>query len=151
VGRDEEIEWLLAGLDMAATRRAQARLVVGSPGIGKTRLLAEVAQRAAARGATVRYGHGEQESLRDTLAVPSDRLTLVVIDDLDLARHEDQAEVLSFVTAHPDRTVLTVLSCRDPVRVGELAGLPKLVMTALGEAAIGDIVRIYAPNTTTPA
>ena len=48
VGRDEEVQWLTGALDLAATRRAQARLVVGSPGTGKTRLMAEVAQRAAA-------------------------------------------------------------------------------------------------------
>ena len=55
VGREEELAWLMGSLDLAATRRAQARLVVGGPGIGKTRLMAEVARRAAARGIRTRY------------------------------------------------------------------------------------------------
>ncbi len=50
VGREEELAWLSGALDLAATRRAQARLIVGAPGIGKTRTVAELAQRAALRG-----------------------------------------------------------------------------------------------------
>jgi DNA-binding SARP family transcriptional activator/KaiC/GvpD/RAD55 family RecA-like ATPase len=149
VGREQEAEWLLAALDMAATRRAQARLIVGSPGIGKTRLLAEVAQRAAGRGIAIQYGAGT--GVRDALLVEHDRLNLILLDDLDLASTEDVAEVVRFIRSHVDRPVLTIPTCRDPVRVGELTGLPKLVLAGLGDAAVSEIVRVYAPNTTDAA
>jgi DNA-binding SARP family transcriptional activator len=144
VGRREEADWLEAALDLAATRRSQARLIVGSAGIGKTRLVAEVAQRAAARGAVVRYGTGDADWSATLVAEP-DRLNLVIIDNLDLATHEDLSIVVRFVRSAGHLPVLTLLTCRDSVRVGELAGLPKLVMSALDGAAIAEIVRIYAP------
>jgi DNA-binding SARP family transcriptional activator len=151
IGREQEVDWLIAALDMAATRRAQARLVVGSPGIGKTRVVVEVAQRVAERGVAIRYGRGDPgspDSVRDALVAEPDRLNLIVLDDLDLAPTEDVLEVIRFIRSHVDRPVLTLPTCRDPVRVGELSSLPKLVLTALGEAAVGEIVRIYAPATT---
>ena len=154
VGREQEVGWLLAALDMAATRRAQARLVVGSPGIGKTRLMAEVAQRAAERGVAIRYGNGDPDApggLHDALVVDHDRLNLIVLDDLDLAPTEDVLDVVRFIRSNVDRPVLTLPTCRDQVRVGELAGLPKLVLTALGDPAVADIVRLYAPDTTAAA
>jgi DNA-binding SARP family transcriptional activator len=154
LGREQEIEWLVTALDMAATRRAQARLVVGSAGLGKTRLMAELAQQVADRGVAIRYGHGDPESsasLRHALVVDDDRLNLIVLDDLDLGSTEDVLEVVRFVRSHVDRPVLTVPTCRDPVRVGELAALPKLVLTTLGDNAIAEIVRIYAPSTTNAA
>ncbi|MGE5156063.1 MAG: BTAD domain-containing putative transcriptional regulator, partial [Betaproteobacteria bacterium] len=154
VGREQETDWLIAALDMAATRRAQARLIVGSPGIGKTRLVAEVAQRVTGRGIAIRYGRGDPDdssSLRAALVLEHDRLNLVILDDLDLAPIEDVLEVVRFIRSHVDRPVLTLPTCRDPVRVGELAALPKLLLTALGEDAIADVVRVYAPNTTDAA
>jgi DNA-binding SARP family transcriptional activator len=153
IGRDEEIDWLIAALDMAATRRAQARLVVGSPGIGKSRLTAEVAQRAAARGVVIRYAHGEDGTvaLRATLALDTDRLNLLLIDDLDLAARADLEAVVDFIRAHRERPLLSLLTCRDPVRVGDLGALPKLVLTALGDTAAAEIVQMYAPGTAAPA
>jgi DNA-binding SARP family transcriptional activator/WD40 repeat protein len=149
VGRDEEVAWLLAGLDMAATRRGQARLVVGSPGIGKTRVIVEVAQRAAERGVVVRYARADR-GVSGALRVTPDLLNLLIVDDLDLASPEDLARVIEFVRALGDSPVFVLLSCRDHVRVGELSGLPKVVLTALADEAVADIVRVYAPNTSTP-
>jgi DNA-binding SARP family transcriptional activator len=61
VGRDQELAWLEAALDDAATGPGQARLVVGGPGFGKTRLVAELAHRAARRGVAIRYGSGRPD------------------------------------------------------------------------------------------
>jgi len=145
VGRDEEIAWLETALDLAATRRGQARLIIGGPGLGKTRLIAEVAQRAAARGVSIRLG---RDGDLDGLVAESDRLSLVIVDDLDLAPRDDLPRVVSFIRAASDRPVLILLTAKDPVRVGDLAGLPKLVLTALGDRAVADVVRLYAPGTT---
>jgi DNA-binding SARP family transcriptional activator len=145
VGRDEELAWLDAALDMAVARRGQARLIIGGQGVGKTRLVAEVAHRAAARGVHIRYA---RENAEPALVAEPDRPSLVIVDDLDRAPREDLPRVLSFIRTTIDRPVLTLLTARNPVRVGDLAGLPRLVLTTLDDQAIADIVRVYAPNTT---
>ncbi|MBO0776808.1 MAG: ATP-binding protein, partial [Actinobacteria bacterium] len=56
VGRDGELRRLLDLLDNAATGRPAHALVSGDAGVGKTRLVSELAARAAARGFTVLSG-----------------------------------------------------------------------------------------------
>src|SRR4051794_572710 len=58
VGRRRELVLLDAALDELDGRRAQAVEIVGAAGIGKTRLLAELAARADARGHIVLRGAG---------------------------------------------------------------------------------------------
>ncbi len=57
VGRTTEIAALLAVVDEANARRAGAVLLSGDAGVGKTRLLDEVATGAVQRGFTVLAGH----------------------------------------------------------------------------------------------
>jgi DNA-binding SARP family transcriptional activator len=58
VGRDVELALFEAGLDDALAGRGRLFLVVGPPSAGKTHLADEVASRAKARGAAVRWGRG---------------------------------------------------------------------------------------------
>lgn len=62
VGREAEVGQLLRDLDtcLAGTRRAVA--VIGAPGIGKTRLLSELADRAAVRGTRIYRAYCESYS-----------------------------------------------------------------------------------------
>ncbi|MEP6599783.1 MAG: AAA family ATPase [Actinomycetota bacterium] len=57
VGRLAELAVLTAALDDAARQDAAAVLLSGDAGVGKTRLLTEVAARAAERGTAVLIGH----------------------------------------------------------------------------------------------
>ena len=57
VGRVREVSALTSALERAARRQPGAVLVSGDAGVGKTRLLTELAQRAAANGSTVLVGH----------------------------------------------------------------------------------------------
>jgi DNA-binding CsgD family transcriptional regulator/tetratricopeptide (TPR) repeat protein len=57
VGRDAELARLLAAVDRALEGRASAVLLAGDAGVGKTRLLDELAARAAERGLRVLTGH----------------------------------------------------------------------------------------------
>ncbi|WP_367325436.1 AAA family ATPase [Streptomyces sp. HUAS ZL42] len=57
VGRDEEISRLAGVLERARGGEARAVLVAGDAGVGKTRVLDEVAVRAAQDGMTVLTGH----------------------------------------------------------------------------------------------
>jgi tetratricopeptide (TPR) repeat protein len=56
VGREREMDELRAGLEAAASGRGGLFMVVGEPGIGKTRLLDEISAYARARGALVLAG-----------------------------------------------------------------------------------------------
>jgi predicted ATPase len=53
VGRERELALLVAALDEAWAGRARFVLLSGEPGIGKTRLLTELVDRADDRGALV--------------------------------------------------------------------------------------------------
>ncbi|MEU6508185.1 AAA family ATPase [Streptomyces sp. NPDC046942] len=57
IGRDEELARLLGVLERARGGEARGVLVAGDAGVGKTRLLDEVAGRAARAGTTVVTGH----------------------------------------------------------------------------------------------
>ncbi|MFJ4686884.1 AAA family ATPase [Streptomyces sp. NPDC088789] len=57
VGRDEELARLTGMLARARSGQARAVLVAGDAGVGKTRLLDEIAGRAARAGMTVLTGH----------------------------------------------------------------------------------------------
>src|ERR671931_934247 len=56
VGRHDELVELRAGLEDAVTGRGRFFLVVGEAGIGKTRLVEELAREAAERGHLVLWG-----------------------------------------------------------------------------------------------
>ncbi len=57
VGRDFELDHLTRRLVQASAGQGGLVLVGGEPGIGKTRLVEEVAEQAAREGATVAWGH----------------------------------------------------------------------------------------------
>lgn len=59
--RDRELDLLLHAWKEAATGEARTVLVAGEPGIGKTRLAAEIAGRAHRMGATVLYGRCDED------------------------------------------------------------------------------------------
>src|SRR5205807_5695519 len=61
VGRADELDLLETSRKVAATGERRAVLLAGEPGIGKTRLVAEMAARAAADGALVLYGGCEED------------------------------------------------------------------------------------------
>ena len=61
VGRERERDVLLAAVDAARGGERRVVLVAGEPGIGKTRLVAEVARRAHAGGATILAGRCHEE------------------------------------------------------------------------------------------
>ncbi len=149
VGRDEELAWLAAALDAAALEHGQARLVLGPPGMGKTRLLAEFAQRVAARGVAVRYGRGAASL--DALAADPGRLSLAVVDDLDLATSDERKRVAAWINASHERPVLTVVTAADIEALRVLGELSMLELTPLGETSIGQVVRLYAPASTDAA
>jgi DNA-binding CsgD family transcriptional regulator len=60
VGREKELESLTARLDEAEAGKAQFAAVEGDPGLGKSRLLRELAERATGRGCVVLHGRAAE-------------------------------------------------------------------------------------------
>ena len=97
VGRQAELTRLLAAYDRAAAGSVERILLTGAHGIGKTRLLAELAREAQARGALVQDHITEERP-----GVP----VVVLLDDL----HRRSAADLNALTE-------LVLSARPPMLV----------------------------------
>jgi predicted ATPase len=57
IGRDREMSALAAELDAAASGHGTLVLIAGEPGVGKTRLMVELAARAQDHGWQVLWGH----------------------------------------------------------------------------------------------
>src|SRR5687767_10370638 len=88
VGRRTELATALLLLDAAARGTGAALLVTGEAGVGKSRLVAEVAARAAERGFVILTGHaveggGAYRPFAEALARPLRRQPL--LDDPRLA------------------------------------------------------------------
>lgn len=84
VGRSEEMKRLICALDRAGTGRSVAATVVGDPGIGKSRLLAELRAVALDRGARWAEAHGRSyggATTHDLLAALLRDLSGVGADD----------------------------------------------------------------------
>ena len=58
VGRSDELSQLSAALDRARSAKGRIVFIAGDGGVGKTRLVATVAERGAANGFTVAIGRG---------------------------------------------------------------------------------------------
>ena len=127
VGRAEELERLLAHVDRAAGGRSSAALLAGDAGVGKTRLLDELATRAAARGVRVLTGH----------CVDLGDVGLPYLPFVDLLRP---------VAADPE---LAPASSRNPALAGLLAGRPGASAPVLPAVDGGDLGRPL-PNRAAP-
>jgi predicted ATPase len=138
VGRSAELLVIDAALEAVCSGRARVVGIVGEPGIGKTRLLAEVAERARARGALVGSGRaGELESdvpfgllaevLETFLAGSAAREALRAIDD-------DQVGLLA--AAVPDVAELTGVDEGSVGSSGERQLLARAVRSLLESLAV---------------
>ncbi|HKD99356.1 MAG TPA: BTAD domain-containing putative transcriptional regulator [Micromonosporaceae bacterium] len=143
VGRDDELSWLTAQLDAAAFEGGRACLVAGPDGIGKTRLVAELAERAAERGVTVRYGSGGRGVEALTAGAG---LRLVILDDVERLDDADRTRVDAWLRAATDRPVLTVLTCGTDMPPAPFAALPRLELTPLTPEQVATVIRIYSPD-----
>jgi hypothetical protein len=93
-GRDRELGELGAALDGAGEGRGRLLLLVGEPGIGKSRLAEVFAEMAAERGATVAWGRAWEAG-----GAPAYWPWIEVLRDLDLDRIDLPASALA-VAAH---------------------------------------------------
>jgi DNA-binding CsgD family transcriptional regulator len=127
VGRASELARLLGALDRAASGRASTVLLAGDAGVGKSRLLDELAGRAAERGVRVLTGH----------CVDLGDVGLPYLPFVDLLRP---------VGADPQ---LAPAASADPALAALLAGRPVAVPPVLPAAEGRDLSRPL-PNRAAP-
>jgi WD40 repeat protein/DNA-binding SARP family transcriptional activator/energy-coupling factor transporter ATP-binding protein EcfA2 len=148
-GRGPELAWLRERWQRARSGAGGVVVLVGERGIGKTRLLAEIAGDAQAAGAAVLYGSGGGPADAILQAVAAARAathpTLLVVDDADRAG----AGVLSALDGLEDAVaqlpVLVLAGARD---ADALAGIEAdcLTLGPLDVRAVGSIALRYAPS-----
>ena len=150
-GRDRELAELLGVLADACEGRGGVVFVSGPPGIGKTRLVAELARDALRRRMAVVYTDAGT-SPSDALAAirradESERPTLLVVDDADDAGRDLLDRVAAVGDASGRRPLLlVVLHTRDqPPSALAARAKRSLALGRLGDEAIAEIARLYLP------
>jgi WD40 repeat protein/DNA-binding SARP family transcriptional activator len=132
VGREADMAWLREHWERARAGSGELVVITGQPGIGKTRLAAELAREVHRGGATVIYASGRQHSEVVTAvrnAREATRPTLLVVDDADasidaigaLARELAAAPVLALATAGAEEAA-TSLGARSATVLEPLDG-----------------------------
>jgi WD40 repeat protein/DNA-binding SARP family transcriptional activator len=106
-GRDDELAWLLEGVEQAARGAGRVLVLSGPEGSGKTRLAAEFSRLAAGRGASVAYARGDAAAAAIEAVRPGragrgrDGVRVVVLDDLHAADPVSPASPASPVSPVP--------------------------------------------------
>ncbi|MDP9302090.1 MAG: adenylate/guanylate cyclase domain-containing protein, partial [Actinomycetota bacterium] len=119
VGRDKELRWLRWSWRRARHGHGRAVFVIGAPGMGRTRLTAELAREASLDGATVTYigcaapTDGAIRRLEE--AASTDEPALVIVDDLseEIERGREAFELL--LQQAQGRDLLVVATCEEPL------------------------------------
>jgi DNA-binding SARP family transcriptional activator len=155
-GRERELRWLHKQWKEAAARGTRVALVWGPAGIGKTRLVAELAAELHQTGAGVLYvaGSGAPDAALDTVrrAAERERPTLLLLDDADDAS-PILLEAAAAVAANPrDSALLVLVLHRDeqgpPVfaRLEARGEALRLLLGPLRAEASAEIAELYAPD-----
>ena len=154
-GRERELDWLRRRWAQASEGRVACALVCGPGGIGKTRLVAELAAEVQGAGATVLYASGGEvaDAALATLADAgsSHRPTLLVIDNADEAPAAVLEAAAALARVPAGRPLMICVLHHDEqgppafAALLESGGAQRLQLEPLGEDATAEIAALYAP------
>jgi WD40 repeat protein/DNA-binding SARP family transcriptional activator len=148
-GRSDELSWLRERWEQARSGTGGLVTLVGERGIGKSRIMAELAGEAHAAGSAVSYlvGEGPANRILDALASvhAATRPTLLVVDDADRAGPE-VLSALRGLTRALETTPVLVLGGVEDARVAAGIGGDRLSLAALDVEAVRAIAVRYAPS-----
>jgi WD40 repeat protein/DNA-binding SARP family transcriptional activator len=146
LGREDELKWLRDRWDEARAGTGRVVVLAGGQGMGKTRLVAELAADAHAHGATVLYasGDGPPRAVHEVLgrAAGANRPLLLVVDDAD----EAGEAVLGAVRDASGGSTLVVATAKAPEALEALQAGGVLHLKRLSSSAVGQIATLYAPD-----
>jgi WD40 repeat protein/DNA-binding SARP family transcriptional activator len=148
-GRDRELRWVQKRWAEAGEGRTRIALVCGPPGIGKTRLAAELAA-AVQPEATVLYaaGSGAPDAALDAVrgADESELPTLLVLDDADDASPAVLEAAAALAAKPRESPVLVLVLHRDDDGPPAFADAEqRLALRPLRVEAAAEIAELYAP------
>ena len=154
-GRERELRWLRRRWQEAQAGHVVCAIVSGPAGIGKTRLIAELAHELRREGAAVLYAGGGEltETAMATVGEvgKSLRPTLLALDYADEAPPTVLEAAAKLAREAAGRQVLICVLHHDeqgPPGFGtllEAGAAQRLRLDPLGEDAIGEIAALYAP------
>jgi WD40 repeat protein/class 3 adenylate cyclase len=158
VDRTDQLRWLRGSWRHARRGRGRVLFVSGPAGIGKTRLLAEIAAEIHGRSGVVRYagagGVGAAlalQTLRD--ARETGTAVVVILDDLDVLGEEVVTAVDEAAGALARRPVMVVTTFRDAEGLPALASVVERAdvrgdahrrLQTLDARAVEEVARLYA-------
>jgi WD40 repeat protein/DNA-binding SARP family transcriptional activator len=145
-GREADLQWLSGHWEKARTGSGRLVALTGAPGIGKTRLAAELARDVLREGAAVLYltGAGSPEAagavLRQARAVHG--RALVVLDDVDRADDELRAALAELIDGVGAQPLLLLATAEHlPARLEPVA---TRALTPLGADGVRAVAQLYA-------
>jgi DNA-binding SARP family transcriptional activator/WD40 repeat protein len=149
-GRDHELRWLRKRWRETEGAGARVALVCGPPGIGKTRLAAELAAEVQRAGAEVLYaaGSGSPDAALEAIRVAeaSEVPTLLVLDYADDASPGVLEAAASLAEGPRDSALLLLVLHRNQQGPPAFAGAAqRLVLRPLRVEAAAEIAELYAP------
>jgi DNA-binding SARP family transcriptional activator/energy-coupling factor transporter ATP-binding protein EcfA2 len=147
-GRDAELAWLRERWKRAWIGAGALVAVTGAPGVGKSRLIAELAGSTHRAGAQVLYaaGTGPDDAILAALSGVrgATRPTLLVVDDADHAGDDVLAELAGLARVVSSHAVLTVVSATDAETLAGLDPGDALALEPLDAEGVQAIAVPYA-------
>jgi DNA-binding SARP family transcriptional activator/WD40 repeat protein len=148
VGREAELDALREQWRRARSGAGRLVLVAGARGMGKTRLVAELAGEVRRDRGAVLYasGAGVSETALQVLAGArvARRPTLLVLDDVDRAGEETWTALGDLVGEVAALRVLVVATAEEPGLAAGLGAEVAIVLAPLDADGVRAVVRLYA-------
>ena len=150
LGRTAELDWLLARWERAASGRGELVLITGPPGIGRTRIAAELAEEVHRRGDAVLFASGAAPDGAVRRAIDrarvAERALLLVLDDVDAADADAKLALDALAGALPRLPVLILAVAESTAAVDGARPDASIELGPIGVEAVRAIAAALVPG-----